>query len=181
MGYLQELNARGIDMHFIGGNHDSWTGSFMRDQLGITIHDESVRIEAQGRVISAAHGDLSLPGDYGYKLLKAVIRNPLIVAVARWIHPDILAGIAVMVSRGSKRVTKRSYEPLARRVADHALEHLFTDGIDTVIMGHIHYPLHRTENGKEFVILGDWIEHSSYAVLHEGRITTGDARDEIRD
>lgn len=178
---LRTLKERGVDLHFIGGNHDSWVGPFMRNELGIATHKERVRIEAQGRIITAVHGDLILPGDYGYKILKTIIRNRIVIAAARCVHPDLLSAIAVLVSRVSKKITKRSYEPLAHRVAEYTLERYFDQGNDAFIMGHIHFPLHRKQNGKEFIILGDWIDHLSYAVLRNGVIETRKITGEIRD
>lgn len=178
---LRTLKERGIGLHFIGGNHDSWVGPFMRDELGITVHKERVLIEAQGRVIAAVHGDLILPGDYGYKLLKSIIRNRVVIAVARCVHPDLLSALAVLISKGSKKITTRSYEPLAYRVADYAFERYFARGNDALIMGHIHFPLHRKQDGKEFIILGDWIDHFSYAILQNGVIETGKVTGGTRD
>lgn len=169
---LRSLRDRGIGLHFIGGNHDCWVGPFMRDELGITTHNERVAFEAQGRSVVAVHGDLVLPRDYGYKVLKSIIRNRMVVSIARWVHPDLLSGLAVLVSAGSKRVTRRSYEPLARRIAAYALDHYFDDGNDAFIMGHVHFPMHQRTDGKEFIILGDWIEHFSYAVMRNGIIET---------
>lgn len=178
---LHALKERGIGLHFIGGNHDSWVGPFMQGELGITVHAERVLIEAQGRAIMAVHGDLILPGDYGYKLLKAIIRNRAVIAAAKCIHPDLLSAIAVLVSKLSKKITKRSYEPLAHRVAEHVFERYFAEGNDTLIMGHIHFPLRRIQDGKEFIILGDWIDYFSYAVLRNGVIETEELTGEIQD
>jgi UDP-2,3-diacylglucosamine hydrolase len=169
---LRSLKRRGAELHFIGGNHDSWVGTFMSREMGIIVHDRQVLFEAQGRTVLAAHGDLMLPGDWGYKFLKTVIRNPLVVALAKCVHPDVLSAVAVAVSKASKKMTKRSYEPLARRVGEYAFGHYFSKGNDTVVMGHIHYPLRVVRGSREFVILGDWMEHFSYAVLRNGRIET---------
>jgi UDP-2,3-diacylglucosamine hydrolase len=167
---LRRLSRRGVQMHFLGGNHDSWTGSFLREEIGVDIHREEIRLEAQGRRIVCVHGDLILPGDRGYKILKAVIRNPSVIAAARLVHPDLLSAIARLVSKASKRITKRSQEAMAKRLGDIAFARYFSNGNDAFIMGHVHYPLHQTSGRSEFVILGDWIDHFSYAVLSGGKL-----------
>ena len=167
---IRRTSARGIPVHFLGGNHDYWAGERFARELGVTMHDPDILIEAQGRRVLLAHGDLVMPRDFGYKMLKSVIRNPLVIALARWIHPDLLAGIAHGVSHGSRRYLSVPWEQRARAVTAHAWGHFFKRGNDAFVMGHVHYPLHETRDGHEFVILGDWIEHFTYARLTNGRL-----------
>ncbi len=167
---LYELKARNIDVHFIGGNHDSWTGGFMEDTLDIEIHKEKVLFESQGRKILAVHGDLVIPGDWGYKALKSVIRNPAVVSAARLVHPDLLSAIAGGVSKGSKKIMHKMQAPLAERLAAYAKHAFFEAGNDLFVMGHVHHPTICSSEGRDFVILGDWIEHFSYAVLQNGKL-----------
>ena len=167
---IHRATARGIPVHFLGGNHDYWVGGFFATDLGIVIHHHDILIEAQGRRIVLAHGDLVMPRDYGYKVLKSIIRNPLVVALGRAIHPDVLDAIAGVVSHGSRKYLTMPQEKRARAVLEHAWDHFFERGNDAFVMGHVHYPLHETRKGREFVILGDWMEHFTYARLTNGRL-----------
>jgi len=167
---IRRTTGRGIPVHFLGGNHDYWVGDRFAEELGVTLHERDILLEAQGRRIVLAHGDLVMPRDYGYKILKSVIRNPFVIALARMIHPDWLDAIATGVSNGSRKVFHIPWEKRARDVTVHAWDHFFNRGNDAFVMGHVHYPLHETRNGKEFVILGDWIEHYTYARLTNGRL-----------
>jgi UDP-2,3-diacylglucosamine hydrolase len=47
----------------------------------------------------------------------------------------------------------------------------FAEGFDGVICGHIHLPKIFDKNGKTFLILGDWIHHFSYGLLHDGKLS----------
>jgi UDP-2,3-diacylglucosamine hydrolase len=136
----------------------------------VILHDVDILVEAQGRRIVLAHGDLVMPRDYGYKLLKGIIRNRLVIGLARWIHPDLLASIAGGVSHGSRRYLAIPWEKRARAVTAHAWDHFFERGNDAFVMGHVHYPLHETRDGREFVLVGDWLEHFTYARLTNGRL-----------
>jgi UDP-2,3-diacylglucosamine hydrolase len=167
---IYRVGRRGVEIHFIGGNHDSWTGSFISSELGAEVHREEALFEAQGRRLLCAHGDLHLPGDFGYKALKSVIRNPFVVQVAGLVHPDLLAALARGVSKGSKKVTRVIQRPLAEKLSRIAFDTYFGSENDVFIMGHVHFPIHVEKDGKDFVILGDWLEHYSYAVLEGGRI-----------
>lgn len=167
---IQRTTARGIPVHFLGGNHDYWVGEVFARELGVVIHERDILVEAQGRRILLAHGDLVMPRDYGYKVLKAIIRNKFVVGAARVIHPDLLDAIAGGVSHGSRKYLTLPQEKRARTVLAHAWDHYFLRGNDAFVMGHVHYPLHETKDGREFVILGDWQEHYTYARLTNGRL-----------
>jgi UDP-2,3-diacylglucosamine hydrolase len=167
---IRRVTARGIPVHFLGGNHDYWVGKHFAAELGVTLHYHDILIEAQGRRIVLAHGDLVMPRDYGYKVLKGIIRNRFVIALARVIHPDLLDAIAGGVSHGSRKYLTVPQERRARAVMEHAWDHFFERGNDAFVMGHVHYPLHETRNGREFMILGDWMEHYTYARLTNGRL-----------
>jgi UDP-2,3-diacylglucosamine hydrolase len=167
---IRRVTTRGIPVHFLGGNHDYWVGERFAKELGVILHDVDILVEAQGRRIVLAHGDLVMPRDYGYKLLKGIIRNRLVIGLARWIHPDLLASIAGGVSHGSRRYLAIPWEKRARAVTAHAWDHFFERGNDAFVMGHVHYPLHETRDGREFVLVGDWLEHFTYARLTNGRL-----------
>lgn len=168
---LHDCTGRGVDIHFIGGNHDYWTGSFLPEDLGITVHPDDVLIECQGRRVICAHGDYQMPGERSYKLMRAAMRNPLMIALAKIIHPDLMDAIAARVSSGSKKRKRRTQEQIANYVADMAFDQFFVRGNDAFVMGHVHYPLHRTHAGRDFLILGDWICRFTYAHLIGGRLS----------
>jgi UDP-2,3-diacylglucosamine hydrolase len=167
---VARCTARGVETHFLGGNHDYWVGEFFSRELGVTVHRKEIRVEAQGRRLVLAHGDLVMPRDYGYKALKSVIRNPLVVGASRWIHPDLLDAIAGGVAHGSRTLFNAPQERRARAVTAHAWSHFFLRGNDAFVMAHVHYPLHETQNDKEFMIVGDWLEHYTYGRMTNGRL-----------
>jgi UDP-2,3-diacylglucosamine hydrolase len=167
---IRRTTLRGIPVHFLGGNHDYWVGNHFASDLGVIIHEREILIEVQGRRLLLAHGDLVMPRDYGYKMLKSIIRNRAVITLAKAIHPDALDAIASGVSQGSRTYFHVVQEKRAKAVTAHAWDRFFTRGNDAFVMGHVHYPLHETRDGKEFVILGDWIDHYTYARLTNGRL-----------
>lgn len=166
-----QLRERGVELHFLGGNHDSWTGPFLEKHLGFVVHRDRVILSSQGRRVVCVHGDLILPGDLGYKLFKNLTRNRVAVALGRALHPEILTFLARRVSVGSKIMRKKSHELLAHQLAKTAFTAFFQQGNDAFVMGHVHYPFHRSQDGKDFLILGDWVEHRSYGVLADGKLS----------
>jgi UDP-2,3-diacylglucosamine hydrolase len=167
---IARTTSRGVDTRFLGGNHDYWVGDFFPRELGVRVHQKEICIAAQNRRLVLAHGDLVMPRDYGYKVLKSVIRNPIVIATSKLIHPDLLDAIAGGVAHGSRTLFHVAQEKRARAVAKHAWDHFYDRGNDAFVMGHVHYPMHETREGKEFVIVGDWFDQSTYARLTNGRL-----------
>jgi len=172
---------RGIEMHFLGGNHDYWVGDFITEGLGMTLHWNEILICAQGRKIVCAHGDLAMPGDWGYKFVRPFIRNRLLIGASRWIHPDIMDAIARAVATGSRKMSKEPQEANARRVSERAHREFYTRGNDAFIMGHVHYPLLDSRDGNDFMLVGDWFESFTYGRLSDGELTLNCFTDEVRD
>src|SRR3712207_4283753 len=76
---LADVVDAGVPVSFLGGNHDWWTGSFLRDEVGVEVLDGPVERTLGGRRVLVAHGDGVGRGDLGYRVLKRFMRNPLIV------------------------------------------------------------------------------------------------------
>jgi UDP-2,3-diacylglucosamine hydrolase len=168
---LIDCRSRGVSVHFLGGNHDYWVGDFFERDLGITTHTDEMAVAAQGRKIVCAHGDLVIPRDPGYKILKTIIRNRFVIGVSRWIHPDVMSAIATCVSTLSRNVKKSSQEERARWLAEIAPTKFYGRGNDIFVMGHVHYPLHHVHDGREFLIVGDWVTNFTYGRLCGGKLS----------
>jgi len=105
LGKLAELSDAGISISFFVGNHDMWMRTYFQEELGIPVYFEPKTYELMGKKFLVGHGDGLGPGDYGYKLLKKLFRNPL----AQWLFgilpPSIGLGIANYYSRRSRAAT----------------------------------------------------------------------------
>ncbi len=167
---FQSVVNRGIEIYMMGGNHDYWLGSYLPLNLGIKILPPMVTTELQGRTITMTHGDMLMPGDYAYKMLKTVIRSKPVISLACIIPTGLLYKFASRFSRTSKSITSGTTENSVRKITAIAGESLFRWGNDTFIMGHIHYPLSKEIEGKDFMILGDWEEHYSFGCLENGQL-----------
>jgi UDP-2,3-diacylglucosamine hydrolase len=168
---LYDCSRRGAEVHFLGGNHDYWFGSFLEEEIGLVLHGEDIFVSCQGRRIWCTHGDLFLTGDDSYRVIRSVIRNRAVIGAAKIIHPDLMHAIASRVSHESKRRNRRSVEDVARQVASRPAAAFFSRGNDMIVMGHIHYPLHEIRDGNDLVIVGDWITQFTYALLEDGRVS----------
>ena len=167
---LGALKRHGTPVTYVGGNHDFWIGDYLTRELEIPFHDEPAPLALQGRKVLLAHGDGLGPGDGGYKLLKGVLRARLSRWLYRWVHPDVGIPLATATSH-----TSRHHAPRRER-SDEELEAtlggpFFAQGHDAVVLGHYHRPVHRRTEGRDFLILGDWMQGRSVVKLEEGRFT----------
>ncbi len=168
---LGVLKAAGTAIFFAGGNHDWWLGPHITATLGFNVLPPLATHEIQGHRITMTHGDSLLPGDTAYKMLKAVIRNRAVIAVARQVPPGLLYGFARRFSKASKAVTTSRTERSARALIAMAPGSFFKWNNDVFIMGHVHFPCLERFDGRTFAIIGDWERHFSYIVLEGGELS----------
>lgn len=178
LGLLAEIADQGTCIVLLGGNHDWWGGSFLRDEVGVDFRQEASTLDLAGWRTLLAHGDGVGEGDLGYRLLRQVIRSRPARWAFRWLHPDLGAQVARAVSFTEGRPAESAPEEneraaalrrwAERRLAEEA-------DLDLVVMGHTHVPdFRRTPPGSGgrtrpgyYVNTGDWVHHSTYLVLEE--------------
>ena len=170
LAVLQRLREAGLEIVYLNGNHDFWLGSFLNESLGIRTVEGAVTVEQQGRRLWVHHGDGLVGGDLGYKLLRGVLRHPVSTGLYGWLHPDLGIPLAHAVSGLSRRSRGHAALEPDRLWREIALPR-FSEGFDGVIVGHYHHAFERREPGREFFVLGDWIDRFSYAEMADGRIT----------
>lgn len=166
---LHELIRGGMPVRFLGGNHDAWGGSYLEEEVGVEIIDGPAVLQVGGRTAYVAHGDGLGGGDWGYRALKWASRSTAGRRAFKMLHP----GLGIPLARSASRTrTKGAGDPeyVSPRAA--RLERLATeilterDDIEVVIFGHTHRPqLDEPLPGRFYLNAGDWIHHSSYAVV----------------
>lgn len=166
---LQRLREAGVEIVYLNGNHDFWLGSFMSETLGIRCVEGAVTLEHQGRRIWVHHGDGLVGGDLGYKVLRRVLRHPASVSLYGLLHPDLGIPLAHVVSELSRK--SRGEPPLnSERLWNEIAKPRFAEGYDAVVIGHFHHAYEQRENGREFFLLGDWIDRFTYLELLDGKL-----------
>ncbi len=169
LGKLAELSDAGVPIHFLTGNHDVWMKGYFEKELKIPVyHNPVVRI-IEGKKFYIAHGDGLGPGDYGYKLLKIIFRNPFCRWLFKWLHPDIGIMIADFWSKRSRYVSAEGQiEPFEGEDKEWLILYsrslLEKEHYDYLIFGHRHLALDIPLNDKSrFINLGDWLTCFTYA------------------
>ena len=172
LGILRSIVDSGVPVLLMGGNHDWWGGSYLRDEVGIEFHQDPLVLDLAGRRTFLAHGDGLGRGDLGYRFLRLVLRGRLTRWAFRWLHPDVGAWVARTVSMTEHREGGPSQADKARSDILHqwAREKLEKEpSLELVVLGHTHVPiLDEVGEGRFYLNAGDWLHHRSYAVLEEG-------------
>jgi UDP-2,3-diacylglucosamine hydrolase len=165
---LRELTDRGVDVHYLAGNHDFWLGDFFPHDLGVRVYTEPIDVTIDGKRFWISHGDGLMKKDRGYRLLKRVLRNPLSVRLYGLLHPDLAFGTAAFFAKLS-----RKHPAFPDRDSDYieAAEEKFNQGFDCVVLAHTHSPLFREKDGHTYVNTGDWMRYFTYAVFEKGKMT----------
>lgn len=173
---LADLSDAGVRLRMLGGNHDSWGGRFLRDEIGIELLEGPVITDVGGRRSYVAHGDGLGGGDRSYRILKGIIRSSPVRFAFRHVHPDWSAHLVGAVSRTEGRQEMAAgpghrgrHEHLSR-LADEILA--ADSGLDLVIFGHSHIPeLRQVEPGRYYLNTGDWLSHCTW-----GEVTADEVR-----
>lgn len=167
---LMELKERGVEIHYLAGNHDFALGKFLSDNLGITIHSNFFEGIIQDKKIYIYHGDGLIKKDVGYRILKKVLRNPLNQRLYKLLHPNIGVPLGVFFSGSSRKYLRKviseerlsAYHSCARKVID--------KGYDIVIFGHTHHAELLTNGTTAYCNTGSWLINYNYATLQDGSL-----------
>ena len=176
-GALAALADSGVRITWLTGNHDIWLFDYLRDEIGIEVVDGSIIRDIAGKRFFIAHGDgvgLLKPS---FRFIRAMFRNHICQRLYSSIHPRWTVPFAYRWSSGSRCYTpghsrerscamRTSVENWAH---DYALSH---PGTDYIVLGHHHVVVNEPVSAEcRLVILGDWINHDSYAAFNDGKLS----------
>ena len=166
LGLLEQLRENGVEIVYLEGNHDFHMGPFFEKTLKARIFSGPAGIDLDGKKVYLCHGDQINKTDYGYRMLRALLHNPVTRAVIPLVPPAAASFIAERMGRASRgnhqlRSIKWDYNAIMREFAAAR----FKEGYDAVIIGHFHLPLfEQTDIGgvRTLLSVGDWISQFTY-------------------
>jgi UDP-2,3-diacylglucosamine hydrolase len=172
LGLLADVVRGGLPVTLMGGNHDWWGGSYLRDEIGVEFLQDPLVREYAGLRTYVAHGDGLGKGDLKYLALRAVLRGRWTRAAFGLLPPSLGAQVAARVSRTGHRQGEPStaQRDRARALEAWAVAKLGQEPeLDLILLGHTHAPMIReVERGRWYVNAGDWVQHCTYVVLEQG-------------
>jgi len=167
---LASMVEKGIEVHYISGNHDFWLGEFLSREAGIVIHRDFFETSEDGKRFFMIHGDGLSPSDWGYRILKKVLRNRFNIWLYRKFPPDWGIPLARFVSSSSRGYTAGREPAFVKDYENYAARKI-TEGYDFVLIGHLHFPVYKEFDNGIYLNTGDLIEHFSYARFDTGKLS----------
>ncbi len=169
---LTSLQRRGVQVHLFEGNHDFFLTDYFTRYHGIEVFTGEARLTLDDKTLYIAHGDLVDESDRGYRFLRSLLRSPWFYGLQKQLPLALLWKLARRSSDASKAYLAKPQGSLAAKMEAFALAK-FSGGVDAVVLGHCHLPVHRTctieGRQRHFALLGDWLEHRSYLLLEDER------------
>ena len=160
----------GIQVLWIGGNHDCWGGQPLVD-AGVTYHVGPWRGNIGRWDALIEHGDgLREAEDAPYRRLRSVLRHPIAVwAFRNLLHPDWAVALARRTSHTSRNMRPRDGGEGLRTVAWQRLSG--TPGLELYVCGHSHVQaLERTPSGGIFANPGAWMDGPTALRILDDRV-----------
>ncbi len=167
-GKFAELCDAGIKIYFFKGNHDMWVFDYFKKEFNLIVVDDELQIQRNGKKFYLHHGDGLGEGDNGYKLLKKIFRSKFCQWMFERIHPNFGVGIANYWSNQSKiaNIDKIRNDETEITWAKSIISQLKeNNNINFLIVGHRHHPINKDINAIQYINLGEWVTHKTYAVF----------------
>ena len=161
---LQDLTESGVIVHYFIGNHDFMHSDFFKDELGVLLYEDALTASLNGKKFFIAHGDGLVKNDYGYLILKKILRNKALQKFYSWIHPDIGVYIASRTSRSSREFTTKKDYGEEDGLFD-AAKSKIDQGYDYVLFGHLHRRMFKDYKQGYYVNLGSWLDNPCYGIF----------------
>lgn len=152
---IADLRDAGVEILWIGGNHDCWGGEALEAETGARYTLEPWLDDIGRWRTLLQHGDgLRAREDAPYRRLRRVLRNPLAIRAFGWLHPDFASRVALASSDTSRhRRAGDEGRGLLQIGADVLAEQ---GGPSLVIHGHSHVPMLRKAGRGWYANAGAW-------------------------
>jgi UDP-2,3-diacylglucosamine hydrolase len=165
---LQSLYHEGIRIKYFEGNHDFFLQSFFSEQFGmeVEVYPDGEEERLEGRRVFIAHGDLSNPQQWTYRIFRRVLKNSWTYRLIHLAGPRISRWVAQKLSDMSYQKYHQE-DQFTSPPAFKAFAHQkFLEGFDMVILGHSHFSEKVEEriDGKRclYYNVGAWMDHRSF-------------------
>ncbi|MCJ7578234.1 MAG: UDP-2,3-diacylglucosamine diphosphatase [candidate division Zixibacteria bacterium] len=176
LSQLRNVVDSGIKVSYVVGNHDFWLGDFLTGQMGIKIFKEEVEVNHQDKKIFIAHGDGLAKKDFGYRILKKILRSRVNIFLYKQLPPDLSYPLAKFVAGKSRAQADKREASYVEDYKSFAYEKI-RQGFDAVILAHTHIPTlenltYGSPNSPQrgiYLNIGDWFKHFTYGKLLEGK------------
>jgi len=173
LGQIAHMCDSGIKVHFFAGNHDTWVGKYISNELGAIVHEKSYTPTLFDKKFYIAHGDEVGKIDRGMVFLKWAFRNPFLQWCFARLHPNLAFGFASVWSHKSRsKHIKEKFEDIYL-----PKEYLYVfskkliekNHYDYFVFGHRHMPM-KIDIGDtaKYVNTGTWLDNEATYAEFDG-------------
>ena len=167
---IADIRDAGVEVLWIGGNHDCWGGEALMAATGATYTLEPWRDHIGAWPTLLVHGDgLRAKEDAPYRRLRTVLRHPLAIRSFRWLHPDLATRIALASSDTSRH--RRAGDEGRGLLAIATAELSAPGGPRLVIHGHSHVPTLQRAGHGWYANAGAWYLDQQFLRIDDAAIT----------
>jgi|TARA_B110000495_G_scaffold200327_1_gene215345 UDP-2,3-diacylglucosamine hydrolase len=171
LGKLADLIDKGIDIHYVVGNHDMWMNDYLEQEIGLKLHFQEFIINEDNKLIFLGHGDGLGKGDYTYKLLKVIFSSNICKWLFSRLHPNFGISLGQAWSNKSKKRQEKLVNEDKEILAGYCKEQQKNNPVDYYVFGHRHIPIDvKIDERCRYINLGDWIHHNTYAVYSDQKL-----------
>ncbi len=158
---IQDLTDSGVKVHYFMGNHEFMRANFFAEELGVIMYKDPVELVLNDKKFFIGHGDGMVKNDFGYKILKKIIRNKVLLKLYSMLHPDLGIALASRVSKTSRDYTTEKDYGEVDGLFETAKEKI-DQGFDYVVFGHVHNRVNRNYKNGTYINLGTWLKAPCY-------------------
>ena len=165
---LQSLHQEGVRIKYFEGNHDFFLQSFFSEQfgMGVEVYPDGSEERLGGKRTYIAHGDLSNPRQWTYRIFRRILKNPWTYRLVHFAGPRISRRVAMKLSNMSYQKYHNDVPPSPPPAFKAFAHQKFLEGFEIVILGHSHFPEEVEEriDGRRclYYNVGDWMVHRSF-------------------
>jgi UDP-2,3-diacylglucosamine hydrolase len=165
---LRSLYEEGVQIKYFEGNHDFFLHSFFSEQFGmeVDVHPNGGEERLEENRVFIAHGDLSNPRQWAYRIFRRMLKNSLTYRLIHFAGSRISRQVAQKLSDMSYEKYHNDSEPSSPPAFRTFAHQKFLEGFDLVILGHSHCPEEVEEwvDGRRclYYNVGDWAVHRSF-------------------
>jgi len=163
---LTDLRHRGKRIYYLKGNHDFLLGKIFEEEIQAEIFEGDAIFEWDGYRFFASHGDTIDSRDYGYRILRRILRGPWTARIVGALKDEQTLRIGMRLAKTAKATPdERRIKGLASSIRNFAVGILQKD-IQAVILAHTHRKCWEVLNigGEQRLYLnpGSWLEERTF-------------------
>lgn len=164
---LDKVCQAGVQIHFVGGNHDIWAADYFHQRFGCDPSPQSRILSLGDLRIHICHGDGLFSYDWVYNTFRKIVRTRAGIVLAKSLHPEILFAFSTWLSGKSRSATREE----ASQIEDKARIWLTEQAAgpwDLMVIGHVHHSFDISIGSYRMAALPGWLDTLGYGVLKQG-------------